>query len=233
MIDPNEPLTRGVYLRRRIVAVLAVVGGVVVLSWVITGLLGHDEGLPGRNAAVQVHSSAPPTPSTGPTASSSSTAPPTQPTSPVPTSSAPPPAPAPPPPPPPDPNLPCPDQVVAVTAEMEPVEFRAGVRPQLRLVVVNTGAVPCTRDLGRAQRELVISGGGARLWSSNDCVRTEGSEPTILVPGQRQVFDVRWAGRTSAPGCPTQRSTVQAGDYVLTPRLGGLSGPGVAFAVRP
>ncbi|WP_018686554.1 hypothetical protein [Actinokineospora enzanensis] len=225
MIDRNGPLPRAVYLRRRLAAVAATAFGVVVLVWIIGGLVGHDEGSAARNSAgpASAHPSDPP--STTPSSAPSSTAPPT--------SSAPAPPPPPPPPPPPDPNLPCPDQAMAISAEPRPGAFQAGSRPTLLLVVVNAGPVPCTRDIGRAQRELTIDGGTGRLWSSNDCVRVDGAEPTILAPGQRVEFPVRWAGRTSAPGCPVKRTTVPPGQYMLTPRVGGLVGPPVPLTIQP
>ncbi len=127
----------------------------------------------------------------------------------------------------------CPDPVIAVAAEVDPATFRVGTRPALRVVVTNTGPVPCTRDIGRAHRELVISAGPNRLWSSNDCTPADGDEPTVLNPGQRESFEVKWAGRTSGPGCPTQRDTVPPGTYQVTAHVGGLVSPPVPITVQP
>ncbi|GLW93099.1 hypothetical protein [Actinokineospora globicatena] len=223
MIDTDEPLPRSVYLRRRVIAVGAAVASVLLLTWLITGLLGDDAVDPLGLAAPP--SSAPPTTSTTAPSSSAASA----------TSSAAAAAPAAPaaPPPPPDPNLPCPDPVIAIAAEMDPIAFRPGSRPELRVVITNTGPVPCTRDIGRAQRELIITAGPTRLWSSNDCTPSDGAEPTILAPGERTTFEVKWAGRTSAPGCPTQRTTVQPGTYTLTARVGPVAGPPLTFTINP
>ncbi|MBM7771471.1 hypothetical protein JOD54_001675 [Actinokineospora baliensis] len=221
MIETDEPLPRAVYLRRRAVAIAGAIAGVVVLTWIISAFIGEEEGL---GLAATPSSAPPPTPTTAP---SSSTAPPA---TPAPAAPA---APVAPPPPPPDPNVPCPDAAIAVAAEIDPPTFRSGSRPELRVVITNTGAVPCTRDIGRAQRELLITSGPTRLWSSNDCTPANGAEPTILAPAQRTTFDVKWAGRTSAPGCPTRRATVEPGTYAVTARLGTLTSPPVPFTIQP
>jgi hypothetical protein len=39
------------------------------------------------------------------------------------------------------------------------------------------------------------------------------------VPGQPVVYSVRWSGRTSAPGCPADRTVVLAGSYQVMTRV--------------
>ncbi|OLR89773.1 hypothetical protein [Actinokineospora bangkokensis] len=218
MIDPAAPLPKSVYVRRRAVAVVAAAAGVVGLVWLIALVIGEGD------PEVAPAAGAPRTTTTAPTtaAPDPSTAAPGA--DPPPSGAAPAPAP------PPDPGAPCADPAVAVTAELGAPGYRVGQRPVLRLVVTNGGQVPCTRDVGRALRELVVVGAdGARLWSNNDCARAEGAQPQVFQPGERQVFEVVWAGRTSAPGCPQDRVTVPAGAYRLVPRLGGLVGAPVPF----
>jgi hypothetical protein len=97
----------------------------------------------------------------------------------------------------------------------------------LTLAITNTGALPCVRDVSRTSRELVITSqdGVTRLWSSNDCYSPPGLDSRVLRPGERITFTVSWAGRTSGPGCPSRRRTLPAGTYLLTPRLGPITGP--------
>ncbi|WP_436493373.1 hypothetical protein [Actinokineospora sp. HUAS TT18] len=227
MNDPSGAVSRGVYLRRRAYAVAGSVLGVVALVWLIGGLVGSegDPELQGLVAALQA--SAPPSTVSSPPPASSSTAPPSS------SGETPPPAPTTPPPPPPDPNLPCPDAAIGVTAEVGAPAYRVGQRPALKLVVTNAGPVPCTRDVSDEARELVITSpdGSVRVWSSNDCYSPKGPEPRIMQPGERLEFAVNWAGRTSAPGCPRKRTTVQAGVYAVTPHLGALVGPAVPLTL--
>lgn len=229
--DPSGPVTRGVYLRRRVYAVAGSVLGVVALVWLIGGLVGNDADpeLQRLVAALQASAtqSSPPSTVSSPPASSSSAAPMSS------GAEVPPPAPTSPPPPPPDPNLPCPDAATIVTAEVGAPSYQVGQKPALKLVVTNSGPVPCTRDVSDEARELVITSpdGAVRLWSSNDCYSPKGPEPRILQAGERVEFPVNWAGRTSAPGCPRKRVVVQAGVYSVTPHLGPLVGPAVPLTL--
>ncbi|MBC6447073.1 hypothetical protein [Actinokineospora xionganensis] len=229
MIDPSEADPRAVYLRRRALAVAGAVLGVILLVWLIGALIGSDEDQQQvQGAAAEIPASAPP--STAPSAPESSTS-----AAPTTSVAAAPPAPTEPPPPPPDPNQPCPDATTIVTAELGAPSYQVGQRPKLSLVVVNSGPAPCTRDLGHELRELLITtpDGANRIWSSNDCYSPKGAEPTILQPGERKQYDVSWAGRTSAPGCPSKRSSVAAGTYAVTPKLGALTGPVVPLVLTP
>jgi hypothetical protein len=117
--------------------------------------------------------------------------------------------------------VPCTNAMLGVTAEVERPEHRVGERPVLRLVVTNIGDQPCIRDLDPARQEVVVwSGDGAqRLWSSNDCSPVARTDLRTLVPGRPLVFSVRWAGRTSQPGCPVPRKVVPAGSYRVMTRL--------------
>jgi hypothetical protein len=121
--------------------------------------------------------------------------------------------------------------VIQVVAEPAQPSFPVGARPLLRLIIVNTGTLACTRDVSRSTRELVITSAdrATRLWSSNDCYSPPGVDSRLLQPGERLTFTVNWAGRTSAPGCPSRRRTVPTGSYLLTPRLGPISGAPVPF----
>ncbi|WP_083753473.1 hypothetical protein [Actinosynnema sp. ALI-1.44] len=120
-----------------------------------------------------------------------------------------------------------------VTVELGAPQYRVGQRPVLRLVIANAGAVPCTRDISRALREVLVTSvdGVNRLWSSKDCYGSSQPDLRIMQAGERQQFEVKWAGRTSAPGCPAKRTTVQAGTYSVIGKLGPLTSPAVPLAL--
>ncbi len=120
-----------------------------------------------------------------------------------------------------------------VSAEPDRQAYAVGQRPAFRLVVSNGGQVACTRDIGRQLRELVVTAAdGARLWSTNDCYFHHPSgEVHTLQPGERQEFSVTWAGRTSEPGCPRKRDSVQPGGYLLIAKLGALTSPPAPFTI--
>jgi hypothetical protein len=251
MIEPNGPLPQSVYWRRRAFAAGVSVLAVVLLAWIIGGLVEADDQHPvqgtasasvvrastgpdGRVTSARV--SAPPS-SPGPddprgsvsaspkTAAPSQGGQPTVKPAPVPTTTA---KPAPPP----GPPQPCQDPTVKVTAMPDAPSYPVGAKPLLRLQIVNVGPVPCTRDVSRKLREILVLGAdGSRLWSSNDCYGPPEQDVRVLAPKEAVAFTLNWAGRTSAPGCPVDRKTVPAGVYQVVGKLGTLTGAPVPLTL--
>jgi hypothetical protein len=241
MIEPNGPLPQSVYWRRRALAAGVSVLAVVLLAWLIGGLVEADDQHPVQGTAsatviggptasgVRVTStpaSAPPS-SPGPDDPRGSVTASPRPGSPTSEEARPAAAPAPvtttTPPPPPGPPGPCPDPVMRVEAGPDVPSYPVGAHPLLRLRITNTGPAPCARDLSHKLREILVLGlDGTRLWSSNDCYGPPDADVRVLPPNQPVDFTVNWAGRTSAPGCPLDRKTVQAGTYQVVGKLGPL-----------
>ncbi len=251
------PLPATVYWRRRWVAIASAVSVIVLIVWGIAALGARggppdetETTRPASRAAVSAPQEASPSPAAPPPlAPQPGTAGPTA-SAPEPTPSAAPgtseqlvpedtpatttPASSPAAAPPADP-VPCTNEMLAVTAEVDPAENRVGQRALLRLVVANKSEQPCVRDLDPARQEIVVwSGdGSARLWSSNDCSTAKREDLRTLVPGQPVAFAVRWAGRTSAPGCPAKRETVSAGEYRLMTRVDDVISKPTQFTRQP
>ncbi len=211
MLEPVGPLPARVYWRRRVLAAVACALAVVLLVWIISGLVGGADEHPVRSAADASRLAGAPSspPSTSPPVVSPTTSPTTVPPRPA------------------EPVRRCPDPVIEVVAKPAAPSYRVGEHPLLRLAVVNRGTVPCTRDVSRKLRELVITTGDGRkrLWSSNDCFHPAAADRRTLAPGQPLLFSLTWAGRTSAPGCPAQRAAVATGKYRVTGKLGTITGP--------
>jgi len=125
--------------------------------------------------------------------------------------------------------------MIGVTAEIDRVVHVVGEHPVLRLVITDTSAQPCVRDLDSSRQEIVVwSGDGkTRLWSSNDCGNPGSPDLRTLVPGQPVVFAVTWAGLTSAPGCAQPRLPVPAGAYRVVSRLDDDVSAPVTFRLTP
>ncbi|MGH3759744.1 hypothetical protein [Actinophytocola sp.] len=240
MIEPTGPLPPSVYWRRRALAGGACVVAVVLLAWIIGGLIGSaDEGPvrgTGGSPNLVAAPSSPPSSARPAAPSSSARATATASSGPSPATTAPSgrpttrPAPVPA-----GPPKPCRDAVIRVVAQPGAPAYRMGERPLLRLLVVNVGEVPCTRDVSRKLRELLITtaNGGKRLWSSNDCYAPAGVEKRTLAPGEPLRFSLNWAGRTSAPGCPVERTRVEPGRYRVIGKLGDLTGPPAFLTLTP
>ncbi|ROP38898.1 hypothetical protein [Saccharothrix texasensis] len=215
MTEPTGPHPRSVYWRRRALAASGSVVALVLAVWLVGALIGHGDAAP---VATQPSSRPPEPPATPVVTSSSSTTPP-----------------APPPPPPtlpPGPPPPCEDAQVAVVAEVDKPTTPAGRPVRFTIVISNTGPLPCAKEIGRRVRELVVTSvdGVTRLWSSNDCFVTEGSEVRVMQPGERFTYGLQWAGGTSEPGC-RKHSRLGAGDYLLTALVAGKASNPVIFRV--
>jgi hypothetical protein len=217
VIEPAGPLPPSVYRRRRALAVGASATALLLAVWLVGALTGHGDPTPVTPQAA-APSSPPPQQDSPPTASSSSTTPP-------------PPPPEPPKPtPPPGPPAPCEDAQVNVVAEVGKPAYPVGEAVGMNIVVSNAGPFPCTKEIGRHVRELVVTSadGTARLWSSNDCFATEGSEVRVMQPGELFTYGLRWLGSTSEPGC-AKHTRLGPGDYLLTARVAGKASIPVVF----
>lgn len=131
--------------------------------------------------------------------------------------------------------VPCTNEMLGVTAEIDAPEHRVGERPVLRLVIENVADEPCVRDLDSQRQEIVVWSEdlSERLWSSNDCVNAPSTDLRTLVPGQPVAFSVRWAGRTTTPGCAEERTVVPAGSYQVMTRLDDVISPPTPFQRLP
>ncbi|GAA4808727.1 hypothetical protein GCM10023200_53130 [Actinomycetospora chlora] len=133
----------------------------------------------------------------------------------------------------PAPPGPCADGDLRVTARTDAPTYAAGVKPVLSLVVTNAGAAPCVRDLDAAKQAVaVVVRPGEGLWGSNDCSPGDTDDVRTLAPGEEAVFSVRWSGRTSAPGCTGERTTVPPGTYQLLARLDGIVSEPASFTLE-
>lgn len=222
VIEPTGPLPPTVYWRRRLAAIGAGLVTLLLVIWIV-GMFGSDaETAQPSNAAAASSSNPPPSMSESPAAaSSSSTTPPPSPTETTP------------PPPPPGPPQPCPDDVIGVVAKANKPFYTIGDQPELSMDVVNTGPVPCIRDIGRQYRELTVltADGATVLWSSNHCLSAVGTETRVMQPKEAFNYGTKWAGSTSTPGCGAH-TRVGPGDYLLVAKLAGKASSPVVFRLE-
>ena len=203
LLHPRGPLPPGVYWRRR----LLTLGAVVVVLALVLRACGAD----GCNGALTPG----PTGTTGP--SPTGTARPTAPaTTPAPSAQV----------------GPCPDTAIVVSARADAQTYSAARRPILTIAVANKGTVPCTRDVGQAAREIRVTSGNERIWSSDDCSPGGGSQMTTLLPGAAPVtFSVTWSRKRSAPNCPAGAENASPGTYRVTGRFGEVVSTGDTFTL--
>ena len=102
-------------------------------------------------------------------------------------------------------------------------------KPVLSLGVTNTGTAACTIDAGEAAREVLVTSGTDRIWSSADCRGDAAKSLLLLAPGARQDIAVTWPRVRSAAGCAAALPAPRLGTYQVTVTMLGATTTPVAF----
>jgi len=112
-------------------------------------------------------------------------------------------------------------------------QYATGANPVLQATVTNTGTAPCTVDAGDAAREVVVSSGADRIWSTKDCAGADtASKQVLLAAGAVETKDIPWARVRSAKDCPANQVAPRAGTYQAVATLLGVSAPAVTFVLQ-
>ncbi|WP_432548495.1 hypothetical protein [Kineococcus sp. SYSU DK004] len=234
LVNPVGPERRGVYWRRRLVALVVLA---LVLALLVAGVVAGVRALTGTEDSQAAERLDPartqPTltpagdPSGSPTAGTgqSPTASPTG----EPTDGAT------------DgageaPVQPCAPAGLAVSLTSSAVSFGPQESPRINLVVQNTGDAPCTAEIGSATRTFSISdAAGAQVWSSADCEGETGSQVYELAPagaeGSTRAMGMTWSRQHSAPGCSGDQPRAEAGQYSATATWDGVSATPLSFTL--
>jgi hypothetical protein len=232
-LEPQGPLPRQIYWRRRALAlgvavvVIGIVAAVVVM--VVSGGSGAETKNADQQAAATAEAAPTPLPGENPEVKTPIVPPPQQAPPPTPTPTA---AVAPP------PVLQegddCPDSTLAVKGITSQPEYVVGDQPKFTMVVTNIGLVACKRDVGAAVlAAYVYSLDNTRLWSNLDCAPSNETLVKTFAPGEQVTTEVTWTGMGSAPQCPLPRQPIGAGTYNLIVQLGNLRSSPVPFILAP
>jgi hypothetical protein len=217
VIHPTGPQSPGVYWVRRAVVLVVLLALVLGVRWLLTGRGGGDN----PQASPTTSSSAGPTPTSAsptPAASTTSAKPTASATkaSATPTSTG---------------VKACAKSQISVTASTDAASYAVGSTPRLRMKIQNTSSTACTRDIGAAQNELLITSGTVRVWSSDDCNPGGNTQLVIMQPGQSYSVSVTWLGRLSKKGCPANQPLASKGTYKLTGRNGDVTSAPASFSL--
>lgn len=130
----------------------------------------------------------------------------------------------------PPPGVPgCAPPTLTVGIAADAADVPAGASPTFTVTITNGGNTACVVDAGELQREVVITSGNDRVWSSKDCARADSPARSLLLsPGMTDTTSLAWNRIRSAPGCPGNLPAPGAGTYQATVALAGTSsGPTV------
>ncbi|ADG73476.1 conserved hypothetical protein [Cellulomonas flavigena DSM 20109] len=110
--------------------------------------------------------------------------------------------------------------------------FADGVAPTFEISLTNSGSEPCLVEAGDAAREVVVTSGDDRVWSSRDCVPEDADARTLLLAGgQSDVTQLAWPRERSAAGCPGDLPAPGDGTYSVTVSAGGATSPAAVFGL--
>jgi endoglucanase len=240
--QPKSAAAVNVYWRRRVIALVAGLGMLSLVTWTLNGALGSGRTgqttdlsqTTGHHSARPALGSGSTTPGTGPSspgpsraASGAAGATPSPSGKPTPTPSSPAahhavPAGA------------CAAANLVLSLTSARYSYPAHVRPQFDVSVVSTARGRCTAALGAAHLHVRIrTGGKTRVWDSADCARpAAAARVTRLARGVPVVVQFSWNRTTSAPGCRLPHRAVRPGTYTATAYTGNRSSRAMVFVLK-
>jgi hypothetical protein len=126
----------------------------------------------------------------------------------------------------------CTPDALQVTLTASGQLFDTASSPVLTATITNVGDVPCTVDAGDANREVLITSGPDRIWSSKDCAGPETSSRQLLLgAGAADTVELTWDRTRTAEGCPADLPEPRPGTYQAVGTLGTVSSVPVVFAL--
>ena len=214
MYEPQGPLPREVYLRRRVAAAVA---AVVVLALIVTALYlaSRDGGTDTQDVATTGEQQAGTDPSASTSATTSTTA--AGSTGEQPSRGR------------------CADEDLALRVNPAQPNVPSGSELRFYAEVVNTSDTACDRDLSGAPLsfEVYRLDTNAKVWSSIDCTTPKGEDKVVLQPDSPVARQIDWSGRRSAPGAcsSADRTPVDVGYYQVYALVGKVFSPAATFNV--
>ncbi|WP_136518384.1 MULTISPECIES: hypothetical protein [Cellulomonas] len=205
MTDRNVPrrLPARVYWVRRFVVLGLPLLLVVLLVWWLTGRGGDDARAAAPSASPTAGQEAPAAAPTTPAAQAADGLPPE-----------------------------CAPEQLGLAVSPGGETFTDGAEPTFEVSIENTGTEPCLVDAGDASREVLVTSGSDRVWSSRDCLPAEVPERTLLLAGgQADVTQLAWPRVRSAEGCPDGLPAPGDGTYSATVTVGGATSPAAVFGL--
>ncbi len=127
---------------------------------------------------------------------------------------------------------PCTAENLELTVASGRNSYAAGASPSFTVTVTNTGDAGCTVDVGDASRELLITSGSDRIWSSLDCESEEPSRNLLLGAGKSDTHEVSWDRIRSDEKCSDGLPTPRPGTYKAQVKLNGAESEQATFALE-
>jgi hypothetical protein len=186
VLNPLGPQPPSVYWRRRLLVALAFIVALTLFWSMFLSGGSGDQRTP--VAATSPTATAQPTPTNTPVASTSAS-----------TSSG-----------------DCADADISVTAQPASPKAAIGAPITFKMLITNTSAVPCTRNVGPKVNTIAVASGGVHVWSSDDCGALGGDQIETIPPGGSWAVQATWNQKLTQPGCAGTQAAAAAGSYDVT-----------------
>ncbi|KQY46128.1 hypothetical protein [Cellulomonas sp. Root137] len=126
----------------------------------------------------------------------------------------------------------CAPAVLSMAMTPDAVSFAAGVSATFTVSITNTGTEACLLDAGEVHREILVTSGSDRVWSSRDCIVPGTEKRVLLLPaGGNDTTSFAWNRIRSAEGCPQGLPAPGAGTYSAQLTLAGTGAPPAVFGL--
>ena len=130
-------------------------------------------------------------------------------------------------------STPCVAANLELAIEPGRTSYADGGRPAFTVTVTNTGEAGCTVDVGEASRELLITSGKDRIWSSLDCDAGEDASRNLLLgAGKSDTHEASWDRIRSNEQCAEGLPSPRPGTYKAQINLNGAASEQATFALE-
>ncbi|MDQ2625097.1 MAG: hypothetical protein M3Y20_08060 [Actinomycetota bacterium] len=127
---------------------------------------------------------------------------------------------------------PCAAENLELSVEASRNSYPGGASPSFTVKVTNTGEAGCTVDVGEASRELLVTSGKDRIWSSLDCDAGEDASRNLLLgAGKSDTHEASWDRIRSDDKCSEGLPTPRPGTYKAQVKLNGAKSEQATFTL--
>jgi len=128
---------------------------------------------------------------------------------------------------------PCTAEALELSVLASRQSYPGGAEPSFTIKVTNVGEAGCTVDVGDATRELRITSGKDRIWSTLDCASGEGASRNLLLgAGKSDTHELSWERIRSDEKCSEGLPSPRPGTYKAQVRLNGAKSEQATFVLE-
>lgn len=117
----------------------------------------------------------------------------------------------------------CPDDMIALKAEIDPKKVKDGAEPEFGMVIENKHDATCLIEVGTKEQEFVIEKDGDEVWSSKYCAAKKDENAEVITefaPQSKKTAKLKWNRIQVDKNCNKTNKDFAAGQYDLIVKLG-------------